>query len=384
MMLTTLLARRLLRDTLIGLTVLAALIAVAFMVNMRMAANQREAADTAASYERSAAMASKVAAQLREIASAGAGSNAEELRAAASRLGAALAALPPNFPRESETADRLRGTLQRLARPASGELAAAEAGEELDLVEGHLLPALRAAASLHRDRAVESSRRLRDALVVSAFLGVAGIFGLGALMLRSMVNRVEAATWELLEAHQRAEHLAFHDPLTGLPNRRYLNDHLNRTLTRAGRRSLDVGLLHLDLDRFKEINDTLGHSAGDEALKLAAGAMSGALRRGDFLARVGGDEFAVVVTEIGGIGALTSLAERLIDSVRSIELPSHFPTALGLSAGIAIAEPGCGYDPTALLRRADEALYRAKEAGRGVHRLDLAEHYRAEVLRAAG
>ncbi len=165
----------------------------------------------------------------------------------------------------------------------------------------------------------------------------------------------------------RLEHLATHDALTGLPNRTLFREQLLASLaeTAAGRR---FALLWMDLDRFKEINDSLGHQVGDAVLCTAAERFAATLRRGDSVARLGGDEFALIAALGDGIDDATGLAERLIDAMAAPMLLAGRPIEVGLSVGIACA-PDAGRDPDALLAAADAALYAAKSAGRCTYRV---------------
>ncbi len=167
-------------------------------------------------------------------------------------------------------------------------------------------------------------------------------------------------------AEGQAAHMARHDPLTNLPNRNLLAERMHQAIARA-RRGDKIALLFLDLDNFKTVNDTLGHSAGDELLKVVAGRLLHSVRECDTVARLGGDEFAVLV--IGAelpLGAAT-VAQRIIDSVsRPITLGTKEVTC-GVSIGIAIA-PGDAEDTAELFRYADLALYTAKDESRGKYR----------------
>jgi diguanylate cyclase (GGDEF)-like protein len=174
-----------------------------------------------------------------------------------------------------------------------------------------------------------------------------------------------------VERHRREEvsrHAALHDPLTGLPNRTLALDRLDVALARRRRDGIGVAMVALDLDRFKVINDSLGHGAGDEILAALATRLGEILRPTDTVARLGGDEFVVVCESRGGVHQFVELAERIGAAVsRPFGLASgeYFLTA---SIGVAIAE---GNDDTSasLLRDADAAMYRAKKRGPGRYEL---------------
>jgi diguanylate cyclase (GGDEF)-like protein/PAS domain S-box-containing protein len=171
--------------------------------------------------------------------------------------------------------------------------------------------------------------------------------------LRNVTERVEAA------AH--LAHQAMHDALTQLPNRALLLERLTRALARPARSRPPCALLFLDLDRFKEINDTLGHAAGDQVLTVVAQRLVGAVRPGDSVARLGGDEFVVVAENVGAPAVVADLAERIRTRLAEpIDLGGRKVT-IGCSIGIAISG---NHTPETLLQEADLALYRAKGAGR--------------------
>jgi diguanylate cyclase (GGDEF)-like protein len=168
---------------------------------------------------------------------------------------------------------------------------------------------------------------------------------------------------ESCQAAERIRHLAHHDDLTGLPNRLLFNYQLPKALARAQRDGTSVGVLFLDLDRFKIINDTLGHDAGDMVLRQIAGHLRSCVRETDTLARVGGDEFTVLVEQLADTQYLGAVAEKLLTAMAS-------PLAIGgnvyqLSGSIGIAVyPEDGADGASLLKNADIAMYGAKASGR--------------------
>jgi diguanylate cyclase (GGDEF)-like protein len=172
---------------------------------------------------------------------------------------------------------------------------------------------------------------------------------------------------DLREARERAQFAATHDPLTKLPNRHLFEELMKRNLAHARRTGASVGLLYLDLDRFKGINDTLGHAAGDEVLVEVAARLAQLTRRSDVVARVGGDEFLLVVADVASDAAVSAIAGRIQDL-----FGRHFTIQggeywMGASIGIAVF-PRDGDDPDLLIRHADLALYQAKAAGRGTFR----------------
>ena len=163
-------------------------------------------------------------------------------------------------------------------------------------------------------------------------------------------------------------HQALHDALTGLPNRVMFADHVDQALARVRRHGQMCGVLFVDLDRFKAVNDTLGHAAGDLLLAQAARRIRAAVRETDTLARLGGDEFVVLCEDVEGVHHVTDLAERIITALQS-------PFQLGdddaqVSASIGIAFSVDGTDAVdALIANADLAMYRAKQNGRSRYEL---------------
>ena len=170
----------------------------------------------------------------------------------------------------------------------------------------------------------------------------------------------------LQRSQRRMAHLARHDPLTGLPNRLHWNASLQDALLHAQRHGERIAVLMLDLDNFKDVNDSLGHAMGDALLTEVAHRLRQRLRSADTLARLGGDEFAVLMRHIQGPEAAASLARDLLEGVgqvwRSPVGESEIP--IGVSIGIALA-PAHGVDSQTLMGSADAALYRAKALGRG-------------------
>ena len=156
--------------------------------------------------------------------------------------------------------------------------------------------------------------------------------------------------------------LALQDPLTGLANRTLLDDRLRVALARAGRHGSLTGVLFLDLDGFKAINDRHGHHVGDELLKAIAGRLRAVLRPADVVARLGGDEFVAVCEEIGGLEEAHAIASRVEVAIAEPVPTDAGPLTVHASVGLALAEGTQTADADDLIRRADEAMYRAKNA----------------------
>lgn len=177
---------------------------------------------------------------------------------------------------------------------------------------------------------------------------------------------------------------ALYDGLTGLPNRAVLTDLLNRAIARLSRRrSYAFAVLFLDLDRFKQVNDALGHAAGDLLLVQVARRLEKSVRPGDVVTRMGGDEFCILVDDVGDSRDATRVARRVLELLgRPISVDGR-PVVIGCSIGIALSEKGLE-DPLDILRNADAAMYRAKRSGRSRFELfDRAMHERVlETMRA--
>lgn len=164
----------------------------------------------------------------------------------------------------------------------------------------------------------------------------------------------------------RLEHAALHDPLTGLANRTLFRDRLQQEIARCRRTGAHFALFWVDLDRFKEINDRLGHEAGDTVLKAVADRLRNAARAEDTVARIGGDEFVLLRPAAGAVGQgeAAAHAARLVAAMEAPVDCAGVPVRIGLSVGVSLTEIE-GLEADRLLRAADEALYRAKGAGRG-------------------
>jgi diguanylate cyclase (GGDEF)-like protein/PAS domain S-box-containing protein len=166
------------------------------------------------------------------------------------------------------------------------------------------------------------------------------------------------------------ERQALHDPLTGLPNRRLLMDRLGLALRALPRDPAPVAVMYLDIDRFKRVNDTWGHEAGDELIKVAGRRLSESIRPDDTAGRIGGDEFVLICPKVAGVDDALRIAERVrVAFVEPIDL-GPASVSLTISGGIAVSHDPSA-EPDGLLRAADEALYLAKKAGRD--RFEVAE-----------
>lgn len=177
-----------------------------------------------------------------------------------------------------------------------------------------------------------------------------------------VINVRDVTEQKRLESQLR--HLALHDPLTGLPNRTLLADRMEQALQLAAADGHRVGLLFLDVDYFKQVNDTFGHAVGDKLLQSIADRLRSVVQVSDTVARIGGDEFVLLAPRIGSEGHATELAERVQAAMAAPFVWHGHEVVVGVTIGIAVSEPGLKH-PEILLRDGDAALYRAKHAGRG-------------------
>jgi len=173
---------------------------------------------------------------------------------------------------------------------------------------------------------------------------------------------------EAREHAKELKSLALQDPLTGLANRRLLFERVGLAITHARRHKTNTAILYLDLDGFKEVNDTFGHAAGDELLKIVAQRLLGAVREEDTVARVGGDEFVIALWEVAGVADVATVASKVIHLLAEpYDIDGHsvsVTTSVGASVYPIAAEDG-----HALVNRADIALYDAKQAGKNRYHL---------------
>jgi diguanylate cyclase (GGDEF)-like protein/PAS domain S-box-containing protein len=206
-----------------------------------------------------------------------------------------------------------------------------------------------------RREAAETVRRARDELEVRVLERTAELAGANALLQGEIVER--------RQAEARVHHMAYHDSLTGLPNRALLSDRLDRAMLTAQRSERKLAVMFIDLDRFKTINDSLGHLTGDHLLKEVAGRLCRAVRASDTVARLGGDEFVVLAPGIRSADESRHVAEKIIEA-----LAAPFPfegRMLHITPSIGICVyPDDGADVETLMRHADAAMYHAKASGR--------------------
>jgi len=204
-------------------------------------------------------------------------------------------------------------------------------------------------------------------LAATTSLAIIFVMFLLVRSLRRSAAQQEMTIVELRASQAQAQHLAFHDVLTGLPNRALFDDRLDQALSRT-RRGEKIAVLMIDLDRFKHINDNLGHQAGDSLIREFAKRLSGMVGTGDTVARLGGDEFAVIQVGIRDGAEVEALCDRILSALDDpFEILGHQVYA-GASIGIALA-PDFGFDRVDIMRKADIALYSAKDEGRDCYRM---------------
>jgi diguanylate cyclase (GGDEF)-like protein len=221
---------------------------------------------------------------------------------------------------------------------------------------------------------VTGDAALQRRLVPLAVLGSI----IAVLLITLLVFYTRRLARQLTHSEERAESLFGRDPLSSLPNRLLFTERLDSELTRLGRLEDGIAVLFLDLDRFKDVNDTFGHQAGDELIKQVAHRLSDLLRGADTLARFGGDEFAIIQTGIRSSQDAEALARRILESIGSPFMIGDAQVSVGISIGIALA-PENGVNHETLMRLADTALYQAKSEGR--NRFSFFERTMDEAIR---
>ncbi|OQX04687.1 MAG: hypothetical protein BWK76_28425 [Desulfobulbaceae bacterium A2] len=186
--------------------------------------------------------------------------------------------------------------------------------------------------------------------------------------LRGMVEERDALVAQVQHSEEQVRQLAYYDPLTDLPNRRLLLDRMQQALSQARRHHYSMAIMFLDLDRFKQINDTLGHEAGDELLRLVAQRLLTCVRSGDTVSRSGGDEFIVLLAEISQPQDAALVAKKIGAGLSEPLIIGTAHLQVTTSIGIAIYPIDGTDDVAELMKKADTAMYAAKEAGRSRYR----------------
>ncbi len=193
--------------------------------------------------------------------------------------------------------------------------------------------------------------------IAVAFAG----FGLLAALIHGYMRRTAAT---IAQGEQRLRYLALHDPLCGLPNRNYFGERLEEVIRSVHLGGPSAAILYIDLDHFKDVNDTLGHPVGDELIRSVTDRLAGLLRTEDLVSRLGGDEFAVILTSGTDTASLQRIADRIIAAICAPYLINGHNILIGASIGIAIIDHRFSGGTADVMRYADMALYRAKNEGR--------------------
>ncbi len=226
------------------------------------------------------------------------------------------------------------------------------------------------------DGVIREEVRFKDAPAGTLFLHVdftslywrlleyaAGVLGIAAVALVLAYRLTGRLRRRVARTEEQLEQFALYDQVTGLPNRRLFEQELAKAVSRVRREGGSAALLFLDVDGFKKVNDSFGHEVGDRVLAMIAARLCEALRSGDVVARIGGDEFAAVLHALGGPDDAARVARKLIATINEPFPTDPSPIHIGLSVGIAMM-PADGEDPAALLRHADMAMYVVKGQGK--------------------
>ncbi len=211
-----------------------------------------------------------------------------------------------------------------------------------------------------------TARKAAEAALAQAHAELEDQVAMRTRELNETVQSLHREMAERQQAEEQVRQLALHDTLTGLPNRRSMEQILARTLAEAKNRGDQVAVMFLDLDRFKHVNDAYGHAVGDRLLQEVAQRLRHSLSRPAVLSRQGGDEFVVVLPQLSHKAAVLQCVRQIINALRRPILLDHRETKASCSVGISLY-PDDGLTPEALLKHADMAMYKAKEKGRGHH-----------------
>jgi len=211
---------------------------------------------------------------------------------------------------------------------------------------------------------VWTPRRPGSEIVASVIPFIAVAFAGFALLTVLIYGYIRRSAATIASGEQRLRYLAMHDSLCGLPNRNYFSESLEATIKTVRRGGAPAAVFYIDLDHFKDVNDTLGHPIGDELIRNVTARLSGTLRPDDLVARLGGDEFAVITTLATDTATLQRIADRIIAALCAPYCINGHNILIGASIGIAIIDSHSGTGAADIMRYADMALYRAKNEGR--------------------
>jgi diguanylate cyclase (GGDEF)-like protein len=259
-------------------------------------------------------------------------------------------------------------------RQAEARRAAHTRYQEAIAAFGQAALAMRDAGELTEEalRTVRGALDTEEVTYTGGMLRVAGPLCDEAQSFLATAGSLLSTGLQRIESEMRVSFLAQFDPLTGLPNRALLADRFSQIILQAGRRGAMLGVLFVDVDDFKLVNDTLGRAGGDELLREAARRLQSAVRPGDTLARVSGDEFVIVLADLARQEDAALVAEKLLERLAEPFMLSGQETFVTASVGIA-AYPGDGGDAESLLGAADAAMARAKQSGRNAYHFFTAE-----------
>lgn len=207
----------------------------------------------------------------------------------------------------------------------------------------------------------EATHLSKDGRRISVSLSISPVRDRTGLVIG--VSTIARDVTERKRADERIRYLALHDALTGLPNRNLFRERVSNAITRARRNRHLMAVLFIDLDRFKEINDTLGHHIGDRLLQVAANRLQRCLREGDGVARLGGDEFVADLPVLASKEEAITIAQKILEVLRTPFMVDEYALHVSASIGISIC-PNDGEDVEVLMHAADIAMYRAKRDGR--------------------
>lgn len=207
---------------------------------------------------------------------------------------------------------------------------------------------------------MKDGRKISTTFILITFLALLFIY----LLIWYFIYRINQQQLVILDKNKELEHLSTHDPLTGLPNRRYFEDYAKDKIAQGQRKNEKVAFLYIDLDGFKTINDDVSHQAGDLVLKTIAERFMGFVRQNELISRIGGDEFCMVVYGYNNITELEKIAERLIAKCTKTIITSGMEVSVGMSIGIAVY-PDNGKTYNELISVADDTMYKVKKNKKG-------------------
>ncbi|MFZ2077341.1 MAG: EAL domain-containing protein, partial [Xanthobacteraceae bacterium] len=258
----------------------------------------------------------------------------------------------------TKIAERLQVDGLHMAEPMAGTTDAAAAAADDD----HVIE-LADADGTSVARLMWRPKRPGGAMIMSVVPFVAVAFVAFALLIIFIMRHMQRTAAAIAAGERQLRHLALHDPVCGLPNRIYFSERLERAIVEIRNGGPTAAVFYIDLDHFKDVNDTLGHHIGDELILNVTRRLSQIMRDDDLVARLGGDEFAIIMTCASDSYSLQAVADRILTGICAPFIVSGHGINIGASIGIAVID-SCTEDARDILRYADMALYRAKNEGR--------------------